>query len=149
MSGNIETAYTGITKALLTAAKKTVPRGNRKRYSPFWNAEVEAAVKERRKAMKEVVKNPTRENKTYHNKKTGQVRQMIKTGKKNHWTETCRKLDLRREGHKAWGLLHSLSGDKKKTNPEPIKKNGKWIADNNKKAKLFNKHFASVKSVHV
>ena len=143
-SDDIDATYTGITKALMTAAKKTVPRGNRKRFSPFWNREIEAAVKERRKARREVEKRPTRENKTFHNKKTAQVKQLIKAGKKNHWTETCRKLDLRKEGHKAWNLLHSLSGDQRKTNPEPIQRNGKWIADNKKKANLFNRHFASV-----
>ena len=144
MEADVEETYTQITKAILSSAKKCVPRGNRKRYSPFWNAEVEAAVKERRKARKNVAKNPTRENKTYFNKMTGKVRLLTKCGKKNHWTETCSKLDLHKEGHKAWGLLHSLSGDKQKKNPEPIQKGGKWIADNQKKANIFNKHFASV-----
>ena len=144
MEGDMEDTYTEMTKAILTSAKKCVPRGNRKRYSPFWNAELEAAVKERRKARKEVAKNPSRANKTYFNKMTGQVRNLTKSGKKNHWTETCSKLDLRKEGHKAWGLLHSLSGDKRKRNPEPIQRGGRLIANNQKKANIFNKHFASV-----
>ena len=144
MNADLEKMYSGITKAILTAAKKAIPRGNRKRYSPFWNAEVEAAVKDRRKARGEVEKDPTRANKTHYNKMTGQVRQLVKTGKKNHWTETCRKLDLRKEGHKAWGLLHSLAGDKQKKNPEPLQRGDKLIADNRKKANAFNKHFATV-----
>ena len=144
MSADMEEAYTEISKTILMAAKKSVPRGNRKKYSPFWNADLEKAVKDRRKARKEAEKNPTRENKTHFNKMTGKVRLMTKSGKKNHWTETCSKLDLKKEGHKAWSLLQSLSGKKQKTNPEPIQRGGRWIADNRKKANIFNKHFASV-----
>ena len=132
MSADIESTYAGITKAILTAAKKAVPRGSRKKYRPFWNADIETAVKERRRARKAVGKNPTRENKTYYNQLTGKVRQLTKSGKRNHWREACSKLDLRKEGHKAWGLLHSLSGDKQKRNPEPLQRGDRMIADNQK-----------------
>ena len=144
MKEDVEKIYTEISKAILTSAKKCIPRGNRKRYRPFWNEEVELAVRERQKARKSVEKNPTRENKTHFNKMTGRVRFLTKSGKKKHWTETCSKLNLHKEGHKAWGLLHSLSGDKQKKNPEPIQRGEDWIANNKEKANIFNKHFANV-----
>ena len=141
---DINTVYNQIQQAILSAARKTIPRGNRKQYKPFWNKELQELVKDRRRARKRAEKDPTRENKTAYNRLTGQVRYKVRTSKRNHWTDTCNQLDLRKQGHKAWGLLHSLEGKKAKTNPQPIERDGRLASDNKKKANIFNKHFAQV-----
>ena len=138
------TVNNDITNAILFAARKAIPRGNRKRYRPFWNSDLEKVVKERKQARKNVEKNPTRENKTAYNRLTGQVRYQVKVAKKNHWTKTCNQLDLKKHGHKAWGLLHALDGKKTKKNPQPLEREGCLAANDKKKANTFNKHFAKV-----
>ncbi|MCG8429847.1 MAG: hypothetical protein MJA29_01550, partial [Candidatus Omnitrophica bacterium] len=60
----IEDVYKSLCSAILGAAKKTIPRGNRKKYSPYWTDELETAVKDRQEARKKVEKNPNDENKT-------------------------------------------------------------------------------------
>lgn len=47
--------------------------------SPFWSPELEETVLRRREARKKAEKEPTRENKSYYNKLTAQVR--LLTGK--------------------------------------------------------------------
>ena len=141
---DISTVYNEISNALLTAAKKTIPRGNRKRYKPFWNTDLERLVSERRQARKKVEKNPTRENKTAYNRLTAQVRYQVRMSKKNHWNDTCNKLNLQKDGHKAWGLLHSLEGKRTRCNPQPLEGGGCPTPNNNKQANILNKHFAKV-----
>lgn len=141
---DLNIVYENITNAILTAARQNIPQGNRKQYRPFWNSNLQKIVQERRQARKKVETNPSRENKTAYNRLTAQVRYQVKISKKNHWTETCNKLDLKKNGHKAWGLLHSLEGKKRKSNPQPLEKAGCLATNDKKKANILNKHFAQV-----
>ena len=66
--------------------------------------------------------------------------------KRHSWEEKTGKLDLSKDGRKAWTLLDRLSGKAKKTNPVPIEtENGKATTDT-KKADAFNRFFSSTKN---
>ena len=135
---------TKITTAILNAAKKHIPRGRRKKYMPFWNKDLEQAVKLRNRARKEVELNPSTENKIKLNRLTAKVRRLTNTGKREHWRTTCQQLNLNKEGHKAWKLLKNLEGSSKKENPKPLKKNGKVLSNGKMKANLFNRYLSQV-----
>ena len=140
----IEEAYSNICSAILRNAKKTVPKGNHKHYKPFWNKDLETAVKERRRLRKVAEKQPSRENKTAYNKATAKVRHLIKSSKRERWRSTCEKLDLNKDGRKAWTLLNNLSGSTKRANPQPLEQKSGLTAKPTKKATVFNKAFARV-----
>ena len=110
----VDKASSDICSIILKAAKKTIPQGHRKKYKPFWTAELQTAVKARRKARKTVAKCPTPENKTEYNRLTARVRLLTRQGKRGKWVKTCENLDLNKDGKKAWKLIQNLQGKKKK-----------------------------------
>ena len=143
---SLEETYNEITSAILCSAKKTIPRGNSKRYKPYWTKDLEDAVQERRRLRKEVAdaQQPSPELKTAYNRATGRVRYLSRISKRDRWRATCQNLDLSKHGKKAWRLLDNLSGSNKKTNPQPIKRNGNLTSCPKKKAGIFNKTFSKI-----
>ena len=125
---------------VVQASKDNIPRGSFKKLKPFWNKEIQEAVKTRHEARKKLENFNTLENKKAYNKASAVVRQITQTAKRNVWRDTCSKLDLRRDGRKAWTLLQNISGKKRKTNPVPMP-NGET---DQKRAEKLNKHFANV-----
>ena len=132
-----------ITEAILTAAKKCIPRGCRSNYKPFWNNNLAQAVKSREEARKKFMENPTPENRTDFMKTSAYTKKQILSSKRQKFQQTCENLDLSKEGTKAWSLLKNMNGENKKTNPKPIVDEGDTIADDQKKAERHNKYFAS------
>ena len=113
------------------------------RPSRYWTKDLEKTVLERRRAREKAKKEPTAANRNNYNRLTAKVRYLTRTGKRFKWKETCRKLDLNRNGHKAWKLLGNLEGSSKKENPKPITKEGIKIADERKKANIFNNYLSA------
>ena len=140
----LDEAYKEICSTIMTSAKKTVPRGNQKKYKPFWNKQLEEAVKERRSLRKQAQKEPTIENTRKYNKATAKVRFLTRKFKREGWRSTCAHLDLNKDSRKAWTLLNSMSGKNKKSNPQPLETKGKQITNPKAKANLFNKAFSRV-----
>ena len=128
----------------LEAARKTIPRGSYKKFKPFWTKELEETVILRREARKLVEKHPTPANKTNYNRLTAKVRYLTRTGRRKKWHDTCEKLDLSRDGHKAWKLLQNLEGSKRKENPKPLIHDGQKVTSAKKKADIFNNFLAGV-----
>ena len=61
------------------------------------------------------------------------------------FSETCKNLDLRQGGNKAWKLLHNMSGDRRPTNSKPfIDSDNEELVSDKKKSEYLNKHFAAV-----
>lgn len=137
------TMYSRFVDIILRAAKRHIPCGHTKKYTPFWTPELESLVKNRAKARKTAEKYPTKENKTSYNKLTAKIRYYIKANKKAKWIKTCENMDLRKDGRRAWKLLHQLAGNKTKTNPRPMSQGKTLVTNSKKKANIFNKHFAS------
>ena len=140
----IEKIFSSICEIILKAAKKTIPRGNRKKFKPYWTREIGNAVKLRRKARKKVEKHSCISNKKEYNKLTAIVRHLTKSSRTTTWKDNCEQLDLTREGHKVWNLLHNLEGKTTKTNQQPLIDKQKEVTCNKKKAEIFNRHFANV-----
>ena len=128
------------TSTILKSAQLHIPRGTHKKYKPFWNAEIEAAVTSRQQARQSLESSPTPEKKTAYNRATAIAKRAVATAKKQKWTDTCSSLDLRKDGAKAWKLLNNLSGSKRKTNTRPIEED----ETPQKRAETFNKFFASI-----
>ena len=140
---SIEEGYKEITTAILTAASKSIPKGRRKNYKPFWTPELESKVKSRKQARKHAEKDPSPKNRTEYKRLQACVKLETKKAKRERWQKTCGELDLAQQGHKAWKLLHNLEGKKKKKNAG-IWHTDKEIHTDKKKATILNKYFATV-----
>ena len=133
-----------ITKAIHKAASISIPKGCRKKYKPFWNEELDSAVKAREKARKRVEENPSVPNRIAYNRTTAEVKLLTNTLKREKFKTTCRNLDLARDGNKTWSLIRNLNGENRKNNPKPLRDSASTIADEQKRANIQNKHFANV-----
>ena len=144
LEADIHTLNREYTNAMLSAATRNMPQGNRAKYSAFWNGDLEEAVNLRKKAWKVKRNNATPENKREYNRLSARVKLISRTSKRNSWEKTTGQLDLRKDGRKAWSLLGKLSGKNKRTNPAPIEtESGKAITDK-EKATAFTKFYASI-----
>ena len=139
---NVEDLNTYITQSILQAAKETIPQGNHKRFKPFWTKEIAKAVKDRKEAKKQLESDPSDKAKIQFKRTSAIVKKTVRLAKKQRWQNTCKKLDLRKDGSKAWKLLSNLAGKNQKENTKPIIKEQQIYVDEAKKAKLFNQHFA-------
>ena len=72
------------------------------------------------------------------------MRKITISSKREKFQTTCNNLDLATEGHKAWALIHNLSGESRVTNPKPFYTDDGEVTDDQKKANAHNKFFASV-----
>uniref|UniRef100_A0A0B7BHQ4 Reverse transcriptase domain-containing protein n=1 Tax=Arion vulgaris TaxID=1028688 RepID=A0A0B7BHQ4_9EUPU len=133
-----------ITEALLKAASICIPRGCRKNYKPFWNETIAKIVQEREQVRKHFEEKPTLENKILYNRTNAEVKRTVNTAKREKWHKTVADLDVGRNGAKAWSLLSNLCGEKRRNNPRPISTDKATIVEDQKKAEIFNKYFASI-----
>ena len=137
---NINDLEKKFTSIILSSAQRHIPRGSQKKYSPFWNPDIEAAVSTRRQARVTFEASPTIENKIKYSRATATVKRTIARAKKEKWTDTCSRLDLRKDGGKAWNLLNNLSGKQRKSNKRPLSDE----ENPQKRATTFNKFFSSI-----
>ena len=120
-TNDLDTSYQNLADAIIKSAKETIPRGNRKRYRPYWDTDLEKLVNERKKARRKAEKHPSADNRKRYNYLTAKVKLKTKETKRSTWKDYCSKLDLRKDGKKAWTLLTNLSGKRRKVNPTPLK----------------------------
>ena len=135
-------------RALLQAAERSIPKGNRAKYMAFWNEELEVAVNERKKARKAVQRDPCLLNKINYNKCSYKVKLIVKASKKKEWERKTSQLDLRKDGKKAWKLLDKLSGKSKRTHPVPLETGSGKACTDSQKAEEHNKFFTSIRSTN-
>ena len=101
-----------VVSAILNACAQSAPRGSRKFYKPFWNADIEAAVNNRNTARDVLEDTSKPEDRAQYNKACAQVKLTVKAAKKDAWQKTTADLNLDHEGNKAWSLLKNLLATK-------------------------------------
>ena len=143
-SGNVEKLEKEISSEIIKAASLCIPKGCRKKYKPFWNKNLDIAVTAREKARKRLEKSPTVPNRIAYNRTSAEAKRLINSSKKETFQNTCRNLDLAKDGNKAWSLINNLNGENRVTNPRPLKTSEGDIADEQRKANAHNKFFASI-----
>ena len=142
---DIDTVLTEFSKAIISAAEKSVPRGYRAKFKVFWTGEMDEAVNKRKKAKKALIKNSTPENRKEYNRLSAKVKLISKMSKKQTWEKKTGNLDLRKDSRKAWSLLDKLSGKNRRTNPAPLETEYGKATTDTKKSEAFNKFYAATK----
>ena len=133
-----------VTKSILEAATKSIPRGYTKHYKPFWSEELQKAIDRRETARKNLEKDQNDDNKIAYNRECAKAKLAVNQAKKAAWAKTTGELNMAQDGTKAWSLLNNLSGDNRRQNPKPMMINNETIIEDQKKAEKFNRHFASI-----
>ena len=130
--------------AVLLAAKRAVPRGQVKRYKPFWNAKLTELKANRDKARRKAESTNLQCDSIDLRKKQAQLKRAIITEKRETYRHFVASLDFRRDGIKAHNFISSLNNEKKTHKWEPVQANGKTLTNPKEIAATLCKHFSAV-----
>ena len=98
---DVNSLYKSFCHAIISAAKKSIPRGCRSQYIPGWSAETTAAYNNYKSA-------PTAEEAQV----LGDLLiNMLDVQRQARWMETVENLDFTHSSRKAWSTLKRLNGE--------------------------------------
>ena len=112
---HVNTNVHNLTQTILQAAKKSIPRGKRSNYKPFWSSQMRTLQIELDQARDKMEIDPTPENigrhstllENYNNTKMKEIR--------NSWNEKTSNLDMDKDTSKMWKLTKTLNEDTART----------------------------------
>ena len=145
---NVNKAARAITTAISQAAKKSIPRGARKNYRPFWTDELEELEKEVNTAREKAELNPSVENNVELKHKTAVLRKETMTTQRKGWQEKTASLNVDRDGTKLWQLTAALDGKENKSAPIALLIDGK-VLTGKETADQFIQQYANVSDIKV
>lgn len=99
------TNYDRFTKAVISTAKRSVPRGFRKEYIPGWNSETEELYQEFQNSGDPEV--------------ADELLNRLDMERRKKWEETTSNTDFKRSSRKAWSLLRKLGSNNTPTREIP------------------------------
>ena len=90
------------TSIILEAAKKSIPRGCRANFKPFWNEQLQKATEVKNQARREYERDASNlEKKVAYNRAVAKSKLITKEAKKEAWTTKCEGLNLQNGGREA------------------------------------------------
>ena len=106
---NINKAASSFQSAILEASRKTIPRGARKNYSPFWTTELQE--NQVAMAIDEVESNPSEENNIEFRAVSEKCKRTYVEEARRSWTEKTESLNYEKDGRKLWNLTRALNNE--------------------------------------
>ena len=124
---NIYKPVKAFEKTLLDSATKTIPRGARKNYRPYWTEELEQLEEEVSKNRENVEKNPTVENNIAYKASEAKCKKTYIQEARRSWNEKTEKLNFDKDGTKLWNLTKALNNEQSYPTTISLEKDGKTI----------------------
>lgn len=100
-----------ITNTILTAAKKSIPRGFRKDYKPYWSKRMADLHHQLSKARERMEQSPSPETTMEHNKLKDEFNTTKIKELQESWEEKTSSLSLDSDTNKLWRLVKTLNED--------------------------------------
>ncbi|GFR19322.1 hypothetical protein TNCT_625641 [Trichonephila clavata] len=117
---NTDRAVDKFTEIILACAILCIPRGQRKKFSPFWNKELQTLKENRDKARNRAESTGMMSDCIELRKKQACLRRAIREAKRQTYRGFVENLDFRRDALRAHQFLSRLNNQKEKRN-EPIR----------------------------
>ncbi|GFQ85866.1 reverse transcriptase domain-containing protein [Trichonephila clavata] len=140
---NADRAVDKFTEIILACAISCIPRGKRKKFSPFWNKELQTLKENRDKARNRAESTGMMSDCIELRKQQACLRRAIREAKRQTYRDFVENLDFRRDALRAHQFLSRLNNQKEKRN-EPIRIADKLLTSEREIAGAFNKHYANV-----
>ena len=147
-TNRINKSYTEFSRALLKAAKESIPRGARKNYIPNWSQHLELLHNETIKARNLAEESPTIENNIQLKAANAIFRKEYLSSIRKSWHEKTEKLNADRDGHKLWKIAKSLNQEENKSSPIVLDADQEKLTGR-EAAQKFIKHFSSVGNISI
>ena len=100
------------TEAILTAAKKSIPRGSRQDYKPYWSDKLDTLHNQLSEARCKMEKNPSLENIQEHNRLKESFKNVKTEEIRKSWHEKTQSLSMEKDTTKLWKLTKMLNEDR-------------------------------------
>ena len=100
-----------LTESILSAARKSIPRGFRKDYKPFWSKSLDTLHKQLSEARATMERHPTAENTTRYNNVKNEFNKTKLQETRNSWKEKTASLSLEKDTGKLWKITKLLNED--------------------------------------
>ena len=145
---NIDNLIATIVAIIITAATASIPTktgGKGRPTVPWFNDDCKKAIKERRKAERNLKRRYTENNKIEYKRAKAKCRYIFQTAKKNSWKQYISSINSRISLHEIWKKVQKISGRFKST-PTPALRNtaGEIITNKQQVAQTLAESFAAV-----
>lgn len=144
----INRATSNFNKAILKAAKETIPRGARKNYRPYWTQELQDLEDEVSKARQAAEIEPSTNNNITYKASEAKYRRAYKQAARASWTEKTEQLNLDRDGKKLWKLTKAMNDEDTRSAPITIEQNDKILSPK-QAADCFIENYEETSSIDV
>ena len=95
--------------AILRAAKKSIPRGQRRNYNPFWTPQLEQLQEAVNRAREDMENNPSDQNTAEYSKARAEFTREKLLQTRKQWYEKTASLNLEKDSSKLWSLTKVLN----------------------------------------
>ena len=117
-------------------------------YRPFWTDELEKLEDEVNKVRKDAEENPNINNNIKLKETTARLRRETISTQRKGWQEKTASLNLEKDGSKLWNLVATLNGEKSKSGPIVLEKEGTTVTGK-EAANVFIKQYAGVSDIEI
>ena len=119
---NIKQQVKNLNDCILKAAKETIPRGARKKYRPYWTAELQELEDTVETARVEVEQHPTVQNNVHLKASEAKCKKAYIQAARTSWRQKTNELNMDRDGNKMWNLIRAMNDESKQSAPIVIEK---------------------------
>ena len=130
-----------LTLHILNAAKRSIPRGFRKEYKPYWSENLEAKHQELTAAREQMEKNPSLDTTRKHNDIKKDFNDTKISEIQKCWKEKTSSLSLDNNTGKLWHLVKTLNEDATTTRGTPAIENKGSLKTGKQAANILADHF--------
>nr|KAG5698663.1 hypothetical protein BaRGS_022551 [Batillaria attramentaria] len=126
-----------LTESILTAAKRSIPRGFRKDYKPYWSKQLATLHQQLSEARTCMEQNPSSETTARHNNLREEFNSCKRKELQQRWHEKTASLSMEKDTGKLWRLTKSLNEDTTTTNRTTVLKEDDTLYTGKKAANLL------------
>ena len=140
---NVNKSAKELTKAILKAAKESIPRGARKNYIPLWTDDLNQLSNEVSEAREKAEADPCDDNITAYKEAEATFKKEMATTSKMAWKEKTHSLNFEKDGNKLWKLTKALNREPNHYAPPALEKEGELVSPQ-QAADLFMEQFKKI-----
>ena len=147
-TNRVNKSYSDFSRALIKAAKESIPRGARINYIPNWSQHLEQLHNESINARNLAEKSPTVENNIQLKAANAIFRKEHLSSLRKSWHEKTEQLNVDRDGHKLWNIAKSLNQEENQSSPIVLEADNKKLTGR-EAAQKFLTHFSTVGNISI
>ena len=125
---NINRECKSINDAILEAASKSIPRGARKNYKPYWTEELQELEDEVNSCREKVENNPTIDNNIALKASAAKQKKIFIQTARTSWRKKTESLNLDKDGQKLWKLTKAMNDEDTRHLPIMIEQNQEMVS---------------------